>query len=60
MIEHGYYILFDGNKTMIFDDERLNNVIERVNMRGYRCFPLSLESITPATRRASILEDSWT
>jgi transposase InsO family protein len=59
MMEHGYYILFGGNKAVIFDDESLNNVIAIVIMGGNRCFPLSLESITPAARKASVTEDSW-
>jgi len=59
MMEHGYYILFGGNKVVIFDDESLNNVIAIVIMVGNRCFPLSLESITPTTRKASVTEDSW-
>jgi hypothetical protein len=28
-------------------------------MGGNRCFPLSLESITPAVRKSSVTEDSW-
>jgi hypothetical protein len=44
---------------VIFDDESLNNVIAIVTMEGNRCFPLSLESITPAARKASVTEDSW-
>jgi hypothetical protein len=59
MMEHGYHILFGGNKAVIFDDESLNNVIAIVIMGGNRCFPLSLESITPAARKASVTEDSW-
>jgi len=59
MMEHGYYILFGGNKAVIFDNESLNNVVAIVIMGGNRCFPLSLESITPATRKASVIEDSW-
>jgi hypothetical protein len=59
MMEHGYYILFGGNKAVIFDDESLNNVVAVVIMGGNRCFPLSLESMTPATRKTSMIEDSW-
>nr|TKR79525.1 hypothetical protein D5086_0000271590 [Populus alba] len=59
MMEHGYYILFGDNKAVIFDDESLNNVIAIVIMGGNRCFPLSLESITPAARKALVTEDSW-
>jgi len=59
MMEHGYYILFGGNKAVIFDDESLKNVIEIVIMGGNRCFPLSLESITPAARKASVTKNSW-
>jgi hypothetical protein len=59
MMEHGYYILFGGNKAMIFEDESLNNVVAIVIMGGNRCFPLSLESMTPAARKASVIEDSW-
>jgi hypothetical protein len=44
---------------MIFDDESLNNVVAIVIMGGNRCFPLSLESMTPAARKASVIEDSW-
>ena len=47
MMEHGYYILFGGNTTVIFDDERLTNVLARVVMKGNRCFPLLLESLMP-------------
>lgn len=57
MMEHGYYILFGGNKAIIFDDQSLTNVIARVIMRGNRCFPLSLESIAPAALKASVIED---
>jgi hypothetical protein len=59
MMEHGYYILFGGNKAVIFDDDSLNNVIAIVIMGGNRCFPLSLKSITPAARKALVTEDSW-
>jgi len=59
MMEHGYYILFGGNKAMIFDDESLNNVIAIVIIEGNRCFPLSLESITPAARKASVTDNFW-
>jgi hypothetical protein len=58
MMEHGYYILFRGNKAVIFDDESLNNVIAIVVMGGNQCFPFSLESMTPAARKASVIEDS--
>ena len=60
MMEHGYYILFGGNKAIIFDDARLENVIAKVIMKGNHCFPLSLESLLPAARRASVMDDSWT
>jgi hypothetical protein len=43
---------------MIFDDESLNNVVAIVIMGGNRCFPLSLESMTPAARKAYVIEDS--
>ena len=59
MVEHGYYILFGGNKALIFDDETLSNIIAKVIMKGNRCFPLSLESLAPAARKASVIEDSW-
>ena len=28
-------------------------------MKGNQCFPLSLESLKPATRKVSVIEDSW-
>jgi len=59
MMEHGYYILFRGNKAVTFDDESLNNVVAVVIMGGNRCFPLSLESMTPTARKTSMIEDSW-
>ncbi|CAL9029300.1 unnamed protein product, partial [Prunus brigantina] len=59
MMEHGYYVLFGGNMAVIFDDGSLNNVVAKVVMGGNRCFLLSLESITLATRKASVIEDSW-
>ncbi|CAL9007164.1 unnamed protein product [Prunus brigantina] len=59
MMEHGYYVLFGGNMAVIFDDGSLNNVVAKVVMGGNRCFPLSLESMTPAARKASVIEDSW-
>ena len=59
MMEHGYYILFGGNKAVIFDDENLNNVVAVMIMGGNRCFPLSFKSMTPTTRKASVIEDSW-
>ena len=34
MMENGYYILFGGNKAMIFDDESLNNVVAIVIIGG--------------------------
>ncbi|XP_073264238.1 uncharacterized protein [Populus alba] len=37
MMEHGYYILFGGNKAVIIDDENLNNVVAEVVMGGNRC-----------------------
>jgi hypothetical protein len=58
MMERGYYILFRGNKSVIFDDEQLNNVVAVVVMGGNRCFPLSLESMRPAARKTSVIEDS--
>ncbi|CAL8173995.1 unnamed protein product [Prunus armeniaca] len=58
MMEHGYYVLFGGNMAVIFDDGSLNNVVAKVVMGGNRCFPLSLESMTPAARKASVIEDS--
>ncbi|KAM1067643.1 hypothetical protein ACFX2B_022674 [Malus domestica] len=51
MMEHGYYVLYGGNMAVIFDDSSLNNVVAKVIMAGNRCFPLSLESITPAARK---------
>lgn len=60
MMEHGYYILFGGNKAVIFDDEKLENVLAKVIMKGNRCFPLALEALTPAAMKASVNEDSWT
>ncbi|KAI5317698.1 hypothetical protein L3X38_037405 [Prunus dulcis] len=59
MMEHGYYVLFRGNMAVIFDDGSLNNVVAKVVMGGNQCFPLSLESMTPAARKASVVEDSW-
>ncbi|CAL2275175.1 unnamed protein product [Prunus armeniaca] len=59
MMEHGYYVLFRGNMAVIFYDGSLNNVVAKVVMGGNRCFPLSLESMTPAARKASVTEDSW-
>ncbi|KAJ6715423.1 hypothetical protein OIU85_026875 [Salix viminalis] len=59
MIEHGYYVLFGGNLAVIFDDESLSNVVARVVMSGNRCFPLSLESITPAAMKATVSEGTW-
>ncbi|XP_068307501.1 uncharacterized protein [Pyrus communis] len=56
MMEHGYYVLFGGNIAVIFDDNSLNNVVAKVIMAGNRCFHLSLESITPAARKASMLK----
>ncbi|XP_050131467.1 uncharacterized protein LOC126607786 [Malus sylvestris] len=54
MMEHGYYVLFGGNMAVIFDDSNLENVVAKVVMTGNRCFPLSLESINPVARKASI------
>ena len=59
MMEHGYYILFGGNKAIIFDDETLTNIIAKVIMRGNRCFPLTLESMAPVARKTSVVEGSW-
>ena len=59
MMEDGYYILFGGNKAIIFEDESLKNVLARVVMKGNRCFPLSLETLIPAAKKASIVEESW-
>jgi hypothetical protein len=59
MMEHGYYILFGGNKSVIFDDEQLSNVVVVMVIGGNRCFPLSLESMRPAARKTSVIEDSW-
>ncbi|KAI5313201.1 hypothetical protein L3X38_042375 [Prunus dulcis] len=59
MMEHGYYVLFGGNMAVIFVDGSLNNVVTKVVMGGNRCLPLSLESMTPAARKASVIEDSW-
>ncbi|CAL9012545.1 unnamed protein product, partial [Prunus brigantina] len=59
MMEHGYYVLFGSNMAVIFDDGSLNNVVAKVVMGGNQCFPLSLESITPTARKASLIEDSW-
>ncbi|CAL2232094.1 unnamed protein product [Prunus armeniaca] len=59
MMKHGYYVPFGGNMAIIFDDGSLNNVVAKVVMGGNRCFPLSLESMTPVARRASVTEDSW-
>ncbi|KAI5333988.1 hypothetical protein L3X38_024121 [Prunus dulcis] len=59
MMEHGYYVLFGGNMAIIFDDGSLNNVVAKVVMGGNRCFPLSLESMTPTVRKVSVIEDSW-
>jgi hypothetical protein len=58
MMERGYYILFRGNKSVVFDDEQLNNVVAVVVMGGNRCFPLSLESMRPVARKTSVIEDS--
>ena len=57
IIEHGYYILFRGNKAVIFDDENLNNVIAVVIMGENQCFPFSLKSMTPTARKALMIED---
>jgi hypothetical protein len=35
-------------------------VLAKVIMKGNRCFPLALESLTPAAMKASVNEDSWT
>ncbi|KAI5317605.1 hypothetical protein L3X38_037312 [Prunus dulcis] len=59
MMEHGYYVLFGENKAVVFDDSSLNNVVAKVSMAGNKCFPLSLESMIPAARKASVVEDSW-
>ncbi|XP_016651052.1 PREDICTED: uncharacterized protein LOC107881557 [Prunus mume] len=59
MMEHGYYVLFGENKAVVFDDSSLNNVVAKVPMAGNRCFPLSLESMTPAAKKAYVVEDSW-
>lgn len=59
MMEHGYYILFGGNKAIIFDDETLTNVVAKVIMKGNKCFPLTLESVMSAARKASISEGVW-
>lgn len=59
MIEHGYYVLFGGNLAVIFDDGSLVNVIAKVVMSGNRCFPLTLESITPAAMNTTTCPDSW-
>jgi hypothetical protein len=59
MIEEGYYILFGGNKAVVFEDGSLKNVLAKVLMKGNRCFPLSLETLLPAARRASVVEESW-
>ena len=56
MMEDGYYILFGGNKAIIFEDESLTNVLSRVVMKGNRCFPLSFESKLLAARRALVVE----
>ena len=53
-MEYGYYILFWGNTIVIFDDERFNNVLVRVIIKGNQCFPLSLESLILVARKASI------
>ncbi|KAI5317551.1 hypothetical protein L3X38_037258 [Prunus dulcis] len=59
MMEHGYYVLFGENKAVVFDDSSLNNVVAKLSMAGNKCFPLSLESMIPAARKASVVEDSW-
>ena len=60
MMESGYYILFGGNTAIIFDDEKMDNVIAKVVMGGNRCFPLSLESMAPTAMKAFVAgEDSW-
>ena len=58
MMEHGYYILFGGNKAVIFDDESLNNVVAIVIIGGNQCFSLSLKSMTLTARKALVIEDS--
>lgn len=42
MMEHGYYVLFEGNATWICDDSNLDNVVAKVIMTDTCVFPCYL------------------
>ncbi|CAL8152291.1 unnamed protein product [Prunus armeniaca] len=44
MMEHGNFLIFGDNKTEIYDDCSLSNLVARMQMKGNRSFPLKLQT----------------
>ena len=42
MDKHWYYLVFGGRMCSVFDSPSLDSLIINVNMKGNRCYPLSL------------------
>ncbi|KAI5319434.1 hypothetical protein L3X38_039142 [Prunus dulcis] len=60
MVEHGYWLVFGDNVVDIYGDRQTQDLIASVQMKGNRCFPLSLEYVKPSTaNKVTVEESSW-
>ncbi|KAI5317616.1 hypothetical protein L3X38_037323 [Prunus dulcis] len=60
MVEHGNWLVFGDNVVDIYGDRQMQDLIASVQMKGNRCFPLSLEYVKPSmANKVTVEESSW-
>ncbi|KAM2916321.1 hypothetical protein FF1_045250 [Malus domestica] len=53
MMEHGYFLLFEGTVVEIYDDKSLSNLVTKMEVKN-RSFPLVLKYLEEVAKRASV------
>ena len=54
MMEHGYYLVFEGIEVRIYDDFTCSNLVVKIPMKGNKNFPLKLQPGIQIVLRASV------
>ncbi|CAN6560926.1 unnamed protein product [Malus baccata var. baccata] len=54
MMEHGYYLVFEGIEVRIYEDFTCSNLVVKIPMKGNRSFPLKLQPGIQIAMRASV------
>ncbi|CAN6570976.1 unnamed protein product [Malus baccata var. baccata] len=58
VMEHGYFLVFGGTTTVVYDDNSMLNLVAKIPMKGNRSFPLKLQPKMQIALKASVCQSS--